>query len=163
MLVLKKEHVNLSNEARYCKIQRTDVLIPTKAILVAKGKDGRPRVVPLNTVTQRVFKVLVGDLATGDWLFTNRDDKPMQSIKKGFAAACRRAAITDLRPYDLRHMFATRLLERGVHHYVISALLGHSTSDGSGSRMTPGYARVSWETMVRAVELLELPVSSVVS
>jgi hypothetical protein len=54
-------------------------------------------------------------------------------------------------------------LERGVHHYVISALLGHSSplaGAGFGSRMTPGYAHVSWETMVRAVEALEQPVSS---
>ncbi|MDQ3821578.1 MAG: tyrosine-type recombinase/integrase [Acidobacteriota bacterium] len=39
----------------------------------------------------------------------------MKAIKKGFAAACIRAGIEDLRPYDLRHTFATRLLERGVH------------------------------------------------
>jgi hypothetical protein len=62
---------------------------------------------------------------------------------------------------DLRHTFATRLLERGVHHYVISALLGHSSplaGAGFGSRTT-GYAHVSWETMVKAVEALEQPVS----
>jgi integrase len=72
------------------------------------------------------------------------------------------AGIEDLRPYDLRHTFATRLLERGIHHYVISALMGHSTplaGAGLGSRMTPGYAHVSWETMVRAVEVLEQPIS----
>jgi integrase len=37
-----------------------------------------------------------------------------------------RAEIEDLRPYDLRHSFATRLLERGVHQYVTSTLLGHA-------------------------------------
>jgi site-specific recombinase XerD len=84
----------------------------------------------------------------------------MKSIKKGFAAACERAKIEDLRPYDLRHTFATRLVERGVHHFVISALLGHSTpltGFGFASRITPGYAHATWEAMVAAVESLEHP------
>lgn len=69
-----------------------------------------------------------------------------------------RAKIEDLRPYDLRHTFATRLLERGVHHFLISALLGHSTpmtGFGQASRMTPGYAHATWNAMVTAVETLE--------
>ena len=54
----------------------------------------------------------------------------------------------------------TRLLERGVHHYVISALLGHATpmtGFGAASRMTPGYAHATWDTMVAAVATLEQP------
>jgi integrase/recombinase XerD len=163
VLAIKKEHVNLSEEARYCRIERTDVLVPAKAVLVAKGKDGRPRVLPLNLIAQAVFSDLVSNCNDADgWLFTNRQGEPMRSIKKGFAAACARAGVLDLRPYDLRHTFATRLLDRGVHHYVISALLGHASPSMGGrfsSRITPGYAHVSWEGMVRAVELLEQPVN----
>ena len=158
VLGIKKEHVNLSDEARYCKVEKADVLIPPKAVLVAKGKDGNPRVVPLNRVARNVFKVLVEDSTTREWLFINRDGEPMKSIKKGFAAACVRAEIEDLRPYDLRHTFATRLVERGVHHFVISALLGHSTpvtGFGYASRITPGYAHATWDAMVAAVESLE--------
>jgi integrase len=86
----------------------------------------------------------------------------MKSIKKGFAAACVRAGIEDLRPYDLRHTFATRLVERGVHHFVISALLGDSTpvtGFGYALRITPGYAHATWDAMVAAVESLERPSS----
>jgi integrase len=71
-----------------------------------------------------------------------------------------RAEIEDLRPYDLRHTFATRLVERGVHHFVISALLGHAmplTGFGFASRITPGYAHATWDAMVAAVESLEHP------
>jgi integrase len=170
VLAIKKEHVNLSYEAYYYKVEqrnalnnrveRTDVLIPPQSVLVARGKDGKPRVLPLNKTARRVFKILFEDTTTGEWLFTNRDGGPLKAIKKGFAAACERAEIEDLRPYDLRHTFATRLVERGIHHYVISALLGHSTpvtGFGHASRITPGYGHVTWDVMVAAVETLEYP------
>lgn len=133
------------------------MLIPPRAVLVIKGKDGKPRVLPLNSIARSVFEILVEDTTTGEWLFTNRDGKPMKAIKKGFAATCVRAGIEDLRPYDLRHTFATRLLESGVHQYVISSLLGHAmplTGFGHASRITPGYAHATWEAMVSAVESL---------
>ncbi|HEX8844704.1 MAG TPA: tyrosine-type recombinase/integrase [Pyrinomonadaceae bacterium] len=82
----------------------------------------------------------------------------MKSIKKSFAAACKRAGIEDLRPYDLRHTFATRLEERYVHQHTISALLGHArpvSGFGHESRITPGYAHATWEALQRAVESLE--------
>ena len=161
VLAIKKEHVNLSDQARYYKVDKTDVLIPPRAVLIAKGKDGKPRVLPLNAVGRNVFQILVEDTTTGEWLFTNRDGKPVKSIKKGFTAACVRAEIEDLRPYDLRHTFATWLLDRGVHQYVISALIGHAiplTGFGHASRITPGYAHATWEAMVAAVESLEQPV-----
>lgn len=162
VLSIKKEHVNLSDEARYYRVEKVDVLIPPRAVLIVRGKDGKPRVLPLNRAAHNVFTILVGDSTTGEWLFTNRDGGPMRAIKKGFAAACLRAGINDLRPYDLRHTFATRLLDRGVHQYVISALLGHAmpvTGFGHASRITPGYTHVTWEAMVEAVETLEYPVT----
>src|SRR5437667_1336367 len=140
------------------RVEQGDVLVPPYVVLIAKGKDGKPRVLPLNHPAQNVFKILPEDATTGEWLFTNRKDEPLMTIKKGFAAACSRAGIENLRPYDLRHTFATRLLERGVHHFVISALLGHSTpmtGFGNASRMTPGYAHATWDAMVTAVETLE--------
>jgi integrase len=112
----------------------------------------------LNQAAEGILQVLCGDVTTGRWLFVNREGGPLGSIKKGFAAACARAGIEDLRPYDLRHTFATRLVERYVPTPVISALLGHSmpvAGFGMESRITPGYAHATWEAMQRAVESLE--------
>jgi integrase len=36
-------------------------------------------------------------------------------------------ALGDVRFHDLRHAYATRLLERGVHPKVVSEALGHSS------------------------------------
>jgi integrase len=46
VLAIRKAHVNLGDEALYCKVEQGDVLVPPKAVLVAKGKDGKPRVLP---------------------------------------------------------------------------------------------------------------------
>jgi integrase len=40
VLAIRKEHVNLGDEARYCKVEQGDVLIPPRAVLVAKGRMG---------------------------------------------------------------------------------------------------------------------------
>ncbi|GEM_PF-1280279 len=157
VLSIKKSHVNLSEDAKYVRVENRDMLIPPRSVLIEKGKTG-PRTVPLNKIAFEVFSVLVRDETTGEWLFTNRNGGRMKTIKRGFASACGRAGLEDFRSYDLRHTFATRLLERGVHHYVISALLGHSmpvAGFGAASRVTPGYAHATWDSMVSAVESLE--------
>ncbi len=168
ILLAEKAHVNLSDAASRRRFTRRDgrhlegrdTIIPPHALLVAHGKDGRTRMVPLNEAARNILQVLCADSTTGQWLFVSRGSRQLGSIKKGFAAACERAGIEGLRPYDLRHTFATRLVERGVHPYVISALLGHSmpvSGFGHESRITPGYAHATWEAMVRAVGSLEHP------
>jgi integrase len=132
---------------------------------VVHGKDETIRVLPLNNVAYGIMEVLCGDTSTGDWLFTNREGEPMETFKKGFAAACARAGIDDLRPYDLRHTFATRLQDRYVHQYTISALLGHAQPTGGfghESRVTPNYSHATWEAMRRAVESLEYDPSEII-
>jgi integrase len=132
-------------------------MIPPHSVFVANGKDGTTRMVPLNETAERIFDVLCGDVTTGRWLFA-KDGQPFKSIKKGWQRACGRASIDDLRPYDLRHTFATRLVERNVHILIISELLGHSQPArgfGSVSRITPGYAHATWDTMRKAVDSLQ--------
>jgi hypothetical protein len=63
-----------------------------------------------------------------------------------------------LPPYDLRHTFATRLLEAWcapVCHFGIDRSLSF-IGGNEPWRSTLGYARVSWEVKLRALEVLEL-------
>ncbi len=156
ILLMEKEHVNLTDKIKRLKLDKI-YMIPPHSIFVANGKDGTTRMLPLNETAESIFEILCGDVTMGRWLFS-KDGKPMKSIKKGFAAACARAEIEDLRPYDLRHTFATRLVERNVHVLIISELLGHSTpvsGFGYASRITPGYAHATWDAMRRAVDSLQ--------
>jgi integrase len=156
ILLMEKEHVNLTDRVKRLRGDKM-YMVPPHSIFVLNGKDGTTRMIPLNRAAEAVFEVLCGDETTGRWLFA-KDGLPIKSIKKGFARACERAGIDDLRPYDLRHTFATRLVERNVHILIISELLGHAqpvTGFGFASRITPGYAHATWNAMRRAVDSLQ--------
>lgn len=169
IMLAEKSHVNLADKSKHYKFTKRDgehlvgqhIIIPPRAILVAHGKDGSTRLVPLNQTAQDILQVLCSDHSTGDYLFANRDGTPIKRFKKGFSSACTRAGIDNLRPYDLRGTFATRLAERYIPmDPIISSLLGHTRSSegfGQASRITPGYAQATWEAMQRAVESLEYP------
>lgn len=166
ILGIEKEHINLSDKTKRYKFEAKpgvveNIMIPPNALFVARAKDGRTRVIPLNQTMQATFRILSHDATVTNHLFLNRAGQPLGSIKRGWQRACERAEIDDLRPYDLRHTFATRLIERGWPLPIISALLGHSmpTQQGFGfeSRITPGYAHATWETLQWAVTSLEKP------
>lgn len=54
--------------------------------------------------------------------------KPVESVKRAWTQALRRAGITRrIRPYDLRHAFATELIAGGVDIGTVAKLMGHSS------------------------------------
>lgn len=173
ILLAEKGHVNLTGKSASYRFTGRDgahlagqrVLLPPRSLLVAHGKDRTTRAVPLNDAAAALLEVLCGDAAAGPYLFARPDGSPVGSMKKGFSRACARAGIEDLRPYDLRHTFATRLQERYVHPFTISELLGHARGSqgfGQGSRVTPNYSHATWEGMRRAVESLAYEPSQIV-
>jgi len=59
------------------------------------------------------------DIDAMDELFTNKD------IRGSFGKALERAEIKDFHFHDLRHTFASRLVQNEVGLYTVSELLGH--------------------------------------
>jgi integrase len=54
------------------------------------------------------------------------DGKRIGNIKKGFAAACRRAGVEGVSPHTLRHTAATWLMQAGVQHWQAAGFLAMS-------------------------------------
>lgn len=77
--------------------------------------------------------------------------KPMQDIKRAFAAACRSAALEDVTPHTLRHTAATWMAQAGVPMLVVSRFLGH-TDSRTTERV---YAHHSPDYLVSAREALD--------
>ena len=121
-----------------------------RIIKVDNAKNGRIRFVDINTPLLRELQMLRSRDGQSPCVFSNPETgKPYLDVKKGFKAACRRAEISGLRFHDLRHTFASRLVEKGVHLITVKDLLGHSTV-----KMTERYAHSSRQSKRNAVELL---------
>lgn len=57
------------------------------------------------------------------------NSEPVKSIKKGFAAACRRAGIADATPHTLRHTSASQSLMAGTSTEEVARLLGNTKAE----------------------------------
>lgn len=68
------------------------------------------------------------DMRAGIGHIIHYKGRPVQSIKTAWRAALRRAGISrKIRPYDLRHAFATELIAAGADVGTVAKLMGHSS------------------------------------
>ena len=128
--------------------------ISNKTILIDKTKNGERRTVPLNKSALEVIEKMskVRNIKN-DYVFRNRDGGKVNPISLGaaFRRSLEKAKITDFRFHDLRHCFATRLVQKGIDIYTISKLLGHKDI-----KMTLRYAHHCTESLRRGVEVLDV-------
>jgi hypothetical protein len=114
-----------------------------------------PACVPLNAPAREAIAVRAAFRAqhcpASPWVFWDVDGNRVQSIKRSWATACRRAGIEDFRIHDLRHTCAAWLVSAGVPLTEVRDLLGHSTV-----RMTERYAHLAPENVRAAVARLEV-------
>ena len=73
----------------------------------------------------------------------------MKGIKSSFHSARTKAGIDDLRFHDLRHTFASRLVQQGVSLYEVMHLTGHKSLE-----MVQRYAHLAPDFQDRAIHAL---------
>lgn len=115
-------------------------------------KSGRPRHVPLVPeaidLLQRLRRSLPSMMSQKPlleipWILPNpKTGKPFQSIFHSWDTARRQAGCPDLRIHDLRHSFASSLVNHGVPIYDVKELLGHRDI-----KTTERYAHLSPERL----------------
>jgi integrase len=76
--------------------------------------------------------------------------KPMKSVKTAFDKARLKAGLPDVRFHDLRHTFASRLVQGGVPLYDVMHLTGHKSL-----QMVQRYAHLAPDYQERAIQALD--------
>lgn len=95
-------------------------------IELLQTKSGKKRKIPISKKLKEVLLKIRKENKT-EYVFINQQtQEPYTDIKKAFTGAVKRAGIKKFRFHDLRHTFATRLIEQGVDIVVVKELLGHA-------------------------------------
>jgi excisionase family DNA binding protein len=122
-----------------------------RTLKVERSKSGRPRFIDMNHTLFELLRELRMKNPGSDYIFSNpQTGKPFVEIGKAFRTACRRSGVKGMRFHDLRHTFASRLIEAGTDIITVRDLLGHSSV-----KLTERYTHSKNELKRRAVESLE--------
>lgn len=90
-------------------------------------KSKRRRFIALNETAVQLLHEMKLARANSIWVFYNAETQThILSLKKGFRLACNMAKIDNLRIHDLRHTFASWLVQSGIPLYTVRDLLGHT-------------------------------------
>lgn len=117
-----------------------------RTLLVPLSKSGKPRAIALNGQALALLRAIP---RTGnDHIFPSPvNGKPSASLFFPWDRIRKRAGLKDVRLHDLRHSFASFLVNQGISLYVVQGLLGHAHS-----RTTQRYAHLAHETLLDAAE-----------
>jgi integrase len=123
---------------------------------VSVTKAGKPRYIPLSDGVLQMLATMPHD--DSPWIFPNpKTQKPYVSIFCSWNTARKHAGLSDVRIHDLRHSFASFLVNAGRSLYEVQKILGHTQI-----KTTQRYAHLSQDTLRDAANmvpfLMKLPV-----
>lgn len=117
-------------------LERGDVNFPARQVRLF-GKGSKERIVPLHPLALDTVARYLADARpvlagpnSGDALFLSSRGNPMSAdaLRKMFKQRCLEAGIdSDMSPHDMRHTFATDLVENGADLRSVQELLGHAS------------------------------------
>jgi len=121
---------------------------------IPKTKSGKVRHIPLSTGAMKVLEHLRMRIREGfldeQAIFANpKTGEPFVSFFYSWNNARIRAGLPEFRIHDLRHSFASYLVNAGRSLYEVQELLGHADI-----KTTSRYAHLSRERLVAAVEMV---------
>lgn len=113
-------------------------------------KSGTERFVPLSDAVIALIDT-IPRLPNCSYVFANPNtQQPYVAIYYSWHSARKAAGLADVRVHDLRHSFASFLVNAGCSLYEVQKLLGHSSS-----KMTQRYSHLSQPSLLRAVSFAQ--------
>jgi integrase len=122
-----------------------------RTLLVPLSKSGKPRAIALNAQALALLRA-IPSLDGNPYIFPSAvTGRPSASLFFPWDRIRKRAGLKDVRLHDLRHSYASFLVNQGISLYVVQGLLGHAHS-----RTTQRYAHLAHETLLDAAERISL-------
>jgi len=123
---------------------------------IPMSKSGRARHVPLSDGALTLLSTMPRKPGC-DWAFANPDTgKPYVSVFYAWDTARKQAGLADVRLHDLRHSFASLLINSGRTLYEVQHILGHTQV-----KTTQRYAHLSQDTLLAAANAATVAVGAV--
>jgi integrase len=111
----------------------------------AQSKSKKQRYIPLNDVAMHVLDA-VGTKTNYEYIFINLGTgERYRCIKKTWTRLRKEAGLSNIRIHDLRHQYASMLVNEGRSLYEVQQLLGHSDP-----KVTERYAHLAPSTLQQA-------------
>jgi len=133
------------NEITYAKWEHLD--LQKRTLLVPLSKSGKPRSIALNGSAVELLRAIQANSSSPYVFPSPTTGRPSPSLYFPWQRIRVRAGLPDLRLHDLRHSFASFLVNRGVSLYAVQGLLGHGNT-----RYTQRYAHLTADTLRDAAE-----------
>jgi integrase len=135
------------NEISHARWEYVDLEAST--LFVPLSKSGKPRYVFLNADAIDVLRS-IPRLPGNPYVFPSTvTGRPSASLHFPWTRIRNKAGLNDVRLHDLRHSFASTLVNGGKSLYTVQQLLGHANG-----KATQRYAHLSRETLADAAEVM---------
>ena len=120
-----------------------------RTLLVPLPKSGRPRTIALNTAAMELLRA-IERIPSNPWIFPSPiTGQPGMTLFTVWRRIRRRAGLSGVRLHDLRHTYASFLVNKGVSLFVVQGLLGHTSA-----KTTQRYAHLAPKTLLDAAEIV---------
>ncbi len=134
-----------------CALTWQQVDFGNSRILLTQQKTGRVKAIPLVKSAIDILHSIPANGSPKEPVFLNVRGRGFHpsTFWLAFRSGCKKAGIEDLRPHDLRHTLATRLIRNGCDVPTVGAILGHAPPYRETMRY---FAHTSEDRMRKALE-----------
>lgn len=141
-------------EALKCTYDQIDLANRTWRLPASNTKAKKVRAVPLNDSALEVLKELEATRGTSQYVFVNKKTGlPYTTIAKTWSVMRSRAELSHVRIHDLRHQYASFLVNAGRTLFEVQSILGHSSPV-----VTQRYSHLSTKSLAEAANSASLAI-----